>query len=114
MPATGVNAIISKELNQIDDVYDKFNKYMVIVKKTACDMVPKAIKWYIIDELNKFIITDLKPSLYYPNEKLVSSTISASITKFRTNVDFILGGEVCNRARIGRRICQKRRKTPSL
>lgn len=38
-------------------------------------MGPEAIKWYTIDELKKFIEINLQPSLCYPNEKLVSSTI---------------------------------------
>lgn len=59
---------------EIEDIYGKIFKYMAIVKKTVRDMVPKAIKLYIIDELIIFIENDLQPSLYHPVEKLVSST----------------------------------------
>lgn len=60
---------------EVDDVFRKIRKYMTIVRKTARDMVPKAIKLYIIDDLKDFIHTELAPSLLDPSENLVSSTI---------------------------------------
>lgn len=45
---------------------------MDIVRKTARDMVPKAIKLYIIDEVKKYIDTELMPSFFDKNVNLVS------------------------------------------
>lgn len=64
----------SKDREEIDDLYRKIIKYLAIVKKTARDMVPKAIKLYIVDELKRFIDNDLEKLVQ--NDKLVSITVS--------------------------------------
>lgn len=43
----------------VQDIYKKVNSYMNIVKKTIRDMVPKAMTLYIINNLEKFINTEL-------------------------------------------------------
>lgn len=43
----------------VDRAYDQITSYMRIVKKTMCDMVPKAITLFIIRELQQFIETNL-------------------------------------------------------
>lgn len=50
---------MSPPAEYIFDIYDKLNAYMRIVKKTTRDMFPKAVTLYIIDELEKYINTDL-------------------------------------------------------
>lgn len=59
----------------VSECHEKVTKYMSIVKKTARDMVPKAIKLYIIDNLKDYIQKDLAPQLLDPEKlDLVSST----------------------------------------
>lgn len=43
----------------VEDIYEKIGSYMRIVKKTMCDMVPKAITLFIIRRLQAFIQKDL-------------------------------------------------------
>lgn len=71
--STGLKELNSKTRKEIDDLHGKINKYTAIVKKTARDMVPKAIKLYIIDELERFIKNDLQISVQFPTEQLVSN-----------------------------------------
>lgn len=73
--STEFKELNSKVREEIDDLYGKINKYMAIVKKTTRDMVPKAIKLYIIDELKRFIDDDLQILVQFPTEKLVSNTV---------------------------------------
>lgn len=54
---------------------------MNIVRKTARDMVPKAIKLYIIDELKDYIHTELAPSLFDPSVNLVSCIVCKETKK---------------------------------
>lgn len=58
----------------VSECHEKVVKYMTIVKKTARDMVPKAIKLYIIDNLKDYIQKDLAPTLLDPEIDLVSNT----------------------------------------
>lgn len=46
-------------MDDVEDIYEKVGSYMRIVKKTACDMVPKAITLFIIRNLQEFIQNDL-------------------------------------------------------
>lgn len=39
----------------VNEVYEKIDSYLAIVRKTTRDMVPKAITLYIIKELKDFI-----------------------------------------------------------
>lgn len=71
-----IEQLDSRTYKEIDDMYGKIKKYMAIMKKTARDMVPKAIQLYIIDELTRFIKNDLYILLQFPTEKLVSTTIN--------------------------------------
>lgn len=59
----------------VSECHEKVVKYMAIVKKTLRDMVPKAIKRYIIDNLNDYIQKDLAPMLLDPEVNKVSSNI---------------------------------------
>lgn len=76
-------SILDRKLNnEVDYVHEQIKAYMAIVKRTARDMVPKAVKLYIIDELKNFIHTKLLTSLTYPTENLVSRTVKQeSITQ---------------------------------
>lgn len=56
----------------VSECHEKVVKYMTIVKKTARDMVPKAIKLYVIDNSKNYIQIDLAPTLLHPESDLVS------------------------------------------
>lgn len=56
----------------VSECHEKVTKYMAIVKKTARDMVPKAIKVYIIGNLQKYIQKfKLDPDLNLVSETLI-------------------------------------------
>lgn len=63
---------MTKAARDVNECHEKVTKYMSIVKKTACDMVPKAIKLYIIDNLKEYIQNDLQPTLLDLELDLVS------------------------------------------
>lgn len=44
---------------EVDAIYEKIESYMRIVKKTARDMVPKAITLYVINQLKDYINDEL-------------------------------------------------------
>lgn len=48
---------------EVNDIYEKIDSYTRIVRKTARDMIPKAITLYIIKELINYINKDLLVSL---------------------------------------------------
>lgn len=73
-----------KTKRDVSECFEKVSKYMAIVRKNACDMVPKAIKLYIIDDLKNFIQTDLQPELQGPDVDLVSGTYRAKCTESKT------------------------------
>lgn len=58
-----MHAVDFKEMGEIDpsikrtvnDIYERVDSYMRIVRKTTRDMVPKAITLYIIKELQDYI-----------------------------------------------------------
>lgn len=50
---------LSPHAEDIEDIFEKIGSYMRIVKKTMCDMVPKAITLFIIRKLQQFIQKDL-------------------------------------------------------
>lgn len=50
---------LSPHAEDIEDIFEKIVSYMRIVKKTMCDMVPKAITLFIIRKLQQFIQKDL-------------------------------------------------------
>lgn len=56
-----------------DEILKSIKNYLEIVKKSQLDMVPKAIKLYIIDELEYYIESELPPILFDPNANYVSS-----------------------------------------
>lgn len=58
---------------KVDIAYGNISVYMGTVKKTMCDMVPKAITLFIIRSLEKFIKTDLLVKMYGTmDDKMVS------------------------------------------
>lgn len=69
----------------VSECYEKVIEYMEIVKKTSRDMVPKAIKLYIIDDLKDFIQNDLAPGLLGPDVDLVRSTLHRTTTYKRNS-----------------------------
>lgn len=60
--------------NDVDVIYERVDKYLKIVRKTQCDMIPKAIKLYIIDELQNYIETELPSILIDSHGNLVRNT----------------------------------------
>lgn len=63
----------------VDDIYEKIDSYMGIVKKTTRDMIPKAITLYIVKELQNYIKDNLLLTLLaLPNDKYVR-TLKKSI-----------------------------------
>lgn len=57
----------------VDIIYKKIESYLRIVKKTACDMVPKAIMLYIIKRLQDYINNQLLMVLLdLPDDDFVS------------------------------------------
>ncbi|KAG4069672.1 hypothetical protein HA402_014695 [Bradysia odoriphaga] len=50
---------IDARQNDIDRAYHQITSYMNVVKKTLCDMVPKAITFFIIRKLEHFVETNL-------------------------------------------------------
>lgn len=86
-----------KFTRDVSECHEKVIKYMEIVKKTARDMVPKAIKLYVIDNLKAFIENDLQPKLLVPEVDLVSlSSSKRSIHFFNGIGKFLVGNIVCN------------------
>lgn len=60
---------------EVDAIYEKIESYMRIVKKTARDMVPKAITLYIINQLKDYINDELlKVLLALSDGDLVSTS----------------------------------------
>lgn len=71
----GAHLLDSNLDSNVEYIYRQIEQYMDIVRRTARDMVPKAIKLYIIDELKDFFLKELLPSLLV-NENLVSWTVT--------------------------------------
>lgn len=69
----------------VDDTYEMITSYMRIVKKTMCDMVPKAITLFIIRELEKYInmklLIDLAGILDDENVSVLLKFMEISMSK---------------------------------
>lgn len=69
---------LSPHAEDIEDIFEKIGSYMRIVKKTMCDMVPKAITLFIIRKLQQFIQKDLlseSVSKYLEEDEDIVSTL---------------------------------------
>lgn len=57
----------------VDNIYEKIDSYMRIVRKTTCDMIPKAITLYGIKEVQNYINdTLIMKFIGLPNDEYVS------------------------------------------
>lgn len=69
--------------NDVDDTYEKITSYIRIVKNTMCDMVPKAITNFIIQNLQEYIKKKLLIKLpEISNDERVSHSIVFYFNKF--------------------------------
>lgn len=58
-------------------MFEKIDSYMRIVRKTTCDMVPKAITFFVIKELKNYVNdTLLMDFMDLPNDEYVSTSKS--------------------------------------
>lgn len=74
----------------VNDFYNKIKKYLAIVEKTLRDMIPKAIKLYIIDQLKEYIRDEMPPALYDSSQvNLVSTEADDSMTPTPSNTYLI-------------------------
>lgn len=65
-----INPMLNKT---VDDMYQKIDSYMRIVRKTARDMVPKAITFFVINALQDYISDKLMMDfLGLPTDEYVS------------------------------------------
>lgn len=76
----------------VDYIYEKLISYMRIVKKTLCDMVPKAISLFTIKELEEFIDINLQNKL---NDVLTDENVSIHLD-FMIVSTYLLYRILCN------------------
>lgn len=63
----------STPTSQLKMVNEAIDSYMSIVKKTACDMIPKAISLYIINELKRVVNIEMQIKILEKVDTYVSA-----------------------------------------
>lgn len=63
----------STPTSQVKMVHKAIDTYMSIVKKTACDMIPKAISLYIINELKNVVNNEMQIKILDKVDNYVSA-----------------------------------------